>query len=127
MAKEFVVGHGDLHTMQGNEKILARLIEGFNHAQANEFCGVSRVSQDLCVAHPCLGVNRRRRVGHLLSLVAGVVHFWPSFASATQNAALLRAAERDYISSGSRQSSSLHSMCSRSQIGRSLEEICSVL
>jgi hypothetical protein len=30
MAKEFVVGHGDLHTMQGNEKIVAPLIERFN-------------------------------------------------------------------------------------------------
>ncbi len=112
MAKEFVVGHGDLHTMLCNEKILDPLIEGFN--MVSRFSGY---------------VGRAQARGIAPSFICGseLSIFQKSFSSAIQNAALLWAAEPDYISSGSRQSSSLHSMCSRSQIGRSLEEICSVL
>ena len=67
MAKEFVVGHGDLHTMLCNEKILDPLIEGFN--MVSRFSGY--------VGRALLrGLEQKRRAGsHLLSFVVGVVHF----------------------------------------------------
>jgi len=40
MAKEFV-GHVDLHTMQGNQKILDPLIEGFNMLESTISVGLA--------------------------------------------------------------------------------------